>query len=424
MRISMGEGGSLWVTATFGRFRLIRFPPFSMSQSLKRSNSDAGQRSSTVDLPQLRGEIILQVFTHKSLQQLAESVKNERMAELGHQILRTAITHTLFHHKEPVLDVEMMIVCSICLEIGFYSHYRARNHQAHREDLLGDKSIEHWVNLYGLRHKVRCLPESFDSLDTPEVYCFISLMGTPVCSANEGTSASLLQERRFLFYTYVGAVCVQDGIQVVQTWIDQLIRPNGSASEREKTLEADAEGCHGESSTGPPAKRIKIEPGYINTSQGQILAPVLPPRYSSSVPRFSSVASTPPTRSVTPSPLAPEPHERPPPPASSKQAPNMLQSLPTMQASTLGVAHTPPSQTVDRPPLPPTGRSIVQRELPPHITVVHPLSPNPLAPAQPKAAFLPLFNQMAAQRRVAVSYTFESSGPAHALRWRAVCLGQ
>ena len=250
-------------------------------------------------------------------------------------------------------------------------------------------------------------------------------MTIALCSANEGTSASLLQERRFLFYTYVGAVCVQDGIQAVQKWIDQLIRPNGNASEREKTLEADGAECQGESSAGPPTKRIKIEPGYINTSQGQILAPVLPPRFASSVPRCSNAASTPPTRNATPLPPAQESQERPPPPppASSKQASSMLLSLSTMQASTLGVAHTPPSQAVDRPPLPlTTVRPVVQRELPPHIT--HPLPPNPLAPAQPKAAFLPLFNQMAAQRRVAVSYTFESAGPAHALRWRAVCLGQ
>lgn len=90
--------------------------------SLKRpasSTSDATGHSTAAELPPLHNNIILQVFTHKSLQLHAESVNNARLAELGNQTLRMAITHTLFHHKEPVLDVERMIVGLICLQSGF-----------------------------------------------------------------------------------------------------------------------------------------------------------------------------------------------------------------------------------------------------------------------------------------------------------------
>jgi len=48
--------------------------------------------------------------------------------------------------------------------------------------------------------------------------------------------------------------------------------------------------------------------------------------------------------------------------------------------------------------------------------------PNPLAPAQPSLPFLPLFNQTAAQRRVAVEYAAGFSGPPHAGRWTVRCI--
>jgi len=63
----------------------------------------------------------------------------------------------------------------------------------------------------------------------------------------------------------------------------------------------------------------------------------------------------------------------------------------------------PPNFFTSRPP-PPTAR------------------PNPLAPAQPDAAFLPLFNQEASKRRVTVEYLSEFSGPSHAGRWTVKCI--
>src|SRR5258705_162052 len=50
--------------------------------------------------------------------------------------------------------------------------------------------------------------------------------------------------------------------------------------------------------------------------------------------------------------------------------------------------------------------------------------PNPLAPARPDTAFLPLFNQEAAKRRVTVEYLWEFSGQSHAGRWIAKRIGE
>lgn len=53
-----------------------------------------------------------------------------------------------------------------------------------------------------------------------------------------------------------------------------------------------------------------------------------------------------------------------------------------------------------------------------------PARPNPLAPAQPDTAFLPLFNQEASKRRVTVEYLAEFSGKSHAGRWTVKCIGK
>lgn len=53
-----------------------------------------------------------------------------------------------------------------------------------------------------------------------------------------------------------------------------------------------------------------------------------------------------------------------------------------------------------------------------------PSFPNPLSPAQPNTAFLPLFNQTANQRRMFVEYPAQFSGPAHAGKWTVKCVGE
>jgi hypothetical protein len=85
-----------------------------MSNTLKRSRSTPYVKSRIADIPQLRGGIILQVFTHKSLDFPGSSQKafwgNARLAELGRQTLELAVTHTLFRLKQPFLDVEEIAV--------------------------------------------------------------------------------------------------------------------------------------------------------------------------------------------------------------------------------------------------------------------------------------------------------------------------
>ncbi|EIM83639.1 uncharacterized protein STEHIDRAFT_160214 [Stereum hirsutum FP-91666 SS1] len=50
--------------------------------------------------------------------------------------------------------------------------------------------------------------------------------------------------------------------------------------------------------------------------------------------------------------------------------------------------------------------------------------PNPITPAQPTAAFLPAFNQLAAQRKHSVEWQAQSTGPSHAPAWTVNCLGE
>jgi len=68
----------------------------------------------------------------------------------------------------------------------------------------------------------------------------------------------------------------------------------------------------------------------------------------------------------------------------------------------------PPEPTSMPPPPPPANA-------PPPL-------PNPMTPAQPTTAFLPMFNQTANQRRVFVEYPAQFSGPPHAGRWTVKCV--
>ena len=64
--------------------------------------------------------------------------------------------------------------------------------------------------------------------------------------------------------------------------------------------------------------------------------------------------------------------------------------------------------------------------MPPPLPPINPPPPlpNPLAPAQPSTAFLPLFNQTANQRRIFVEYPAQFSGPPHAGKWTVKCVGE
>jgi len=79
--------------------------------SLKRDRSEDNQRifntSLAPPLPEIKNsDLILQVFTHKSLRRLNVTPEkygdNERLADLGRVVLDAAITRTLFHSR-PIL---------------------------------------------------------------------------------------------------------------------------------------------------------------------------------------------------------------------------------------------------------------------------------------------------------------------------------
>jgi dsRNA-specific ribonuclease len=82
--------------------------------TLKRARSKPYVKSKIADIPQLRGDVILQIFTHKSLDFPGSNQKafanNARLAELGQQALEFAVMDTLFHLKQPMLDVGEIIV--------------------------------------------------------------------------------------------------------------------------------------------------------------------------------------------------------------------------------------------------------------------------------------------------------------------------
>ncbi|PCH33926.1 hypothetical protein WOLCODRAFT_22338 [Wolfiporia cocos MD-104 SS10] len=138
-------------------------------------------------VPQLHGDIILEVFTHKSLRfpgaptnEDSEYGDSERLSLLGEKVLEVAITFALFN-KRPLL--------------------KAHDIESRRDDILADEQIDKWVVSYKMREKVRCAPDKFDDLKTPK-------------------------ETRALFCSYVGAVYSQKGMEVVQDWIGRLIDPD------------------------------------------------------------------------------------------------------------------------------------------------------------------------------------------------------
>lgn len=94
----------------------------SSAVTLKRTHSgkpgrlfDAGQapKLPTID----SSDLILQVFTHKSLRRKASGNvddygDNERLAELGKIVLEAAVTLALYHHR-PMLNLPDICVCNI-----------------------------------------------------------------------------------------------------------------------------------------------------------------------------------------------------------------------------------------------------------------------------------------------------------------------
>jgi hypothetical protein len=151
----------------------------SFSSTFKRSRSvhNRDTTACTSQPPKIAGDIILQVFTHKSLRRSTgepqdESVDNERLAELGEKVLETVVTHYLFIQR-PTLS-------AIDISVRFHPHIfnpgMGMTHslrQTQNDVLLSDGNVENWVKMYGMREKLRCHPDVFPLLNTPKVWPII-----------------------------------------------------------------------------------------------------------------------------------------------------------------------------------------------------------------------------------------------------------
>lgn len=129
-------------------------------------------------LPPIEGDLLLEVFYHRSTKNTPEGDENaERLAELGSSVLNMVIIYSLFS-KRPLLA----------------AHELKAKHQ-----LILDHKIPEWLSVYSLKTRVRGISDR-SILDQPE-------------------------ECRFLFNSYVGAVYVQKGLAPVTHWISRLVDP-------------------------------------------------------------------------------------------------------------------------------------------------------------------------------------------------------
>lgn len=110
----------------------ITHPPSVVN--LKRTHSGKPGRpfdgAQAPKLPPINSDLILQVFTHKSLRRKAsgsidEYGDNERLAELGKIVLEAAVTLALYHHR-PMLKLPDICVCIIPLEESAQPTYGTR----------------------------------------------------------------------------------------------------------------------------------------------------------------------------------------------------------------------------------------------------------------------------------------------------------
>jgi len=168
-------------------------------------------------LPQLNGDIILEVFTHPSLRSSTDGGHNERYTDLGAVALQAAVTTYLFK-QETVLTAPEIV--------------------QQRAQILTESNIEEWAAHYSLRDRLRYAPEAVQMIMKPAEACK-------------------------LFYAYVGGVYISRGPQAVNDWIDRLLNPVAAPKEEEASnaLEQD-----------PPAQDTKLQP-----PQPELTALKLPP---------------------------------------------------------------------------------------------------------------------------------------------------
>lgn len=189
-----------------------------------------------------------------------------------------------------------------------------------------------------------------------------------------------VQEGRLIFNAYLGAVFTEHGLQTVLEWIGGLLRLSTTILNDNHDMDVDIASITSKPSTpAPMSKRVKMEEPSAPPVALQSFPP--PPMYQ----------------------LPQQPHY---------QMHQVLSQLPPQHTKFPQLAsqnHYNPyfRPTLSRPPSPPK------------MSV-----PNPLAPAQPHLAFLPLFNQTANQRGLNVNYPAVLVGPPHAGKWSVSCVGE
>ncbi|PBK77383.1 hypothetical protein ARMSODRAFT_279219 [Armillaria solidipes] len=214
------------------------------NSTLKRTRS-----SEHVQLPQLEPDTYLRVYTHKSLRRASASPDeyedNERLSVVGEKALDAAVTTALFYER-PLLALSEM--------------------ETKKRELTSWMNIDSWVRRYQMREKVRCHPELYETLHSPE-------------------------ETNALFYAYVGGVFVNLGMDAVQEWINALIGLEGTQR--------------------PPPSHRKVK--NLPTPQPPPIQPLPPPRPQFISPQPGSFAAF--SHFPAPMPLfSPVPMAKPPPP--------------------------------------------------------------------------------------------------------------
>lgn len=383
-------------------------------------------------LPELKQDLVLEVFSHRSLRHEGTPMNEEfgdgaRLAELGAQVLQMVVTWSLFT-KRPMLQAA---------EIA-----------EQRDEILTDSNIGTWLSIYKLREKIRGTSEAMKIINLPE-------------------------EGRLLFHTYVGAVYLQHGLVGVQRWIARLIDPEW---EPPALPEWEGEAKRPRLDSGLPPSPSLTAPSLsssTSTSSASSLStgyPHTPPPYAPQpaisqpqgmafLPLFNQIANQRRMQVDYPGTFSGPPHAgrwhvkcvvngvvRGEGSAPSKQLAKEEAAKQAYSAMNLGArpGSMPPSQvgssstmfnsapsmpTIKQedfemsgtPPPPPPGEA----PPPPPPNIPPPsfggaYAPSPTAPSGTQ--YLPLFNQVATQRRLTVDYPAEFSGPPHAGRWFVRCV--
>ncbi|KAH9486581.1 hypothetical protein JR316_0000646 [Psilocybe cubensis] len=248
----------------------------SPSSTLKRCrSSDRFQRkfnpACMPPLPPVQGDLILQVYTHKSLRRPnvppAVGGDNEVLSTLGRPVFEVALTHCLFRRR-PFLNASQI---SKSLEI-----------------LLSSSMIDDWVKFYKLRTRLLCHPSVFPSLQLPE-------------------------ETRSLFYAYVGALFLSSGVQAVDYWVASLIQqelhvlPHALESEADAKPQAEIPAPKRAKSELPFALSSAMAPPIFFASQPPP-SPPLPSGMRHAAPSGLPPKPAPPTNkpaALPPNPMAP-----------------------------------------------------------------------------------------------------------------------